>query len=193
MQFLRPVIVALSLFAGTASADTEEPKKNGWSFALFTGAMTNNNAGGSVNPQKVAFTDNYVAGAILGYSHALGGSNWSLGAELQFNRHFGKQDFGELVLPVVVRYHPEQPWLPYFDSLAFGLGGSRYTKLSQVEVDNYGDSRKTLIYWFLEAEIDFGHPRDSVFFRLHHRSNGFGAMMPNGGSNALVVGYRRDF
>lgn len=183
--------LTLTLLFSTSNAFAEEEKD--WSLAFFTGAMTNNVAAEAINPDKLSFSDNYVSGVILAYDYALGDSKWSLGAELQLNWHYGNQNFGEVAIPVVVRYRPDLQWFSSFNSFSFGLGGSGYTDISELETELAGSSRKTLIYWFLDAEFEIRNPRDSVFVRLHHRSDGYGTLEPAAGSNALVIGFRRAF
>lgn len=156
--------------------------------------MTDDRAAEALNPSRVEFVDKYLLGVALGYDRMIGTSRFSVGAELQFNAHFGGQRFWEAVLPLSVRYHPQNSWGNLFDSFAFGLGLSHYSEISQLEALNYnGTSRRTLIYWYLETEFAETNWGDNFFFRLHHRSNGYDTLEPNGGSNALVLGLRRRF
>jgi hypothetical protein len=80
--------------------------------------------------------------------------------------------------------------LPPLRSLAFGMGPSFATEVPPLEVENKGSSQQALLYWSLEAEFASPLPRDTIFARLHHRSNAWGAVADAGGSNVLVMGLR---
>lgn len=185
-------IASIFFCATTAAAD---PNADGtWYWAYQTGVMTDNRAAEALDPTRTELVDNYLAGFVLGYGHQIGDSRFSIGTELQANVHFGKQGFYEFVIPIAARYHPKKSWWGAFDSFAFGLGFSHYSEISKLERDNYNSqSRRNLIYWYLEVEFAELRPGDNLFARLHHRSNGYDTVKPNGGSNALVVGFRRKF
>ncbi len=139
------------------------------------------------------YADNNLIGYALAYDRPFYGSKWSVGFELQFSYHFGRQEYGEIGLPVTIRYRPEDPWLAQIESFSFGLGMSHTTEVSEVEVETRGGSRKDLFYWMLEAEFDTPSPETSWFVRIHHRSDAWGTLEPEGGSNAVVLGLRKDF
>jgi hypothetical protein len=183
--------LALSV-AGQAGATGEPAETLSWAFQA--GVMTNGRAPDAVQPGRVDLVDHYMLGFILGYNRRIADTRFSFGVELQANAHLGSQDFYEVVLPVSLRYHPEASWWDAFDSVAFGLGYSQYSEISELERENYdGMSRKGLIYWFLEVEFAELEQGDNLFLRLHHRSNGYGTVEPNGGSNAWLLGFRRAF
>ncbi|WP_259650445.1 hypothetical protein [Roseobacter sp. OBYS 0001] len=185
------VVIWGLLASGTARADV--PLEGTWSLGYQTGIMTNQRAHDAINPSKVEFVDNYLLGLLAGYDVPIGDSRFSFGIELQANMHFGDQGFYEIVVPVVLRYYPEESWWDAFDSFSFGLGGSHYSEISNVEREKYGESRRDLVYWFLEAEFATRNADETIFARIHHRSNAFDTLEPNGGSNAFVVGFRRAF
>ncbi|ABG32305.1 hypothetical protein CEP88_03675 [Roseobacter denitrificans] len=174
-------------------ARADVPDEGTWSLGYQTGVMTNQRAHEAINPSVVEFVDSYLLGVLAGYDVPIGESRFSFGIEFQANMHFGDQGFYEIVVPVVLRYHPEESWWDAFDSFSFGLGGSHYSEISNVERENYGESRRDLVYWFLEAEFATKNADETIFARIHHRSNAFDALEPNGGSNAFVVGFRRAF
>lgn len=161
-----------------------------WSHTGYLGAMTTDRVS-----EFVDGADYYGSGLLgyaLAYDHALN-ARWSVGFELQATYHFGEQSYGEFGLPVTIRYRPQQPWVAALDGFAFGLGMSHATEVPRIEVETRGGSRRNLIYWMLEAEFKTGDPDRSWFARIHHRSDAWGTLKPEGGSNALVLGLRHDF
>lgn len=164
-----------------------------WSVGVVAGNMTNNRANDLLRPGEYDFADNYFAGSMIGYDRQIGDTQWSWGAEIQVNLHFGNQEFLEFVLPATIRYRPQIAFLPDLGSFAFGLGFSYTTKVPQIEIDVRGDSARTLVYWLAETAISVGDSGDKLFFRVHHRSDAFGLLYPDSGSNAFAVGWRRPF
>ncbi len=194
MLFLAVVVsLALVPLPRSPAAQPLQHVNATWSFGSFAGVMTDDRASEALNPTRVRFVDQYLFGVMLGYDQPLGQSRLSLGFELQAVLHVGDQDFYEIALPLTLRYRPQDSWWDVFDSFAFGLGGSHYSQISDLEREVYGESRRNLFYWFLEAEFATNEPGETLFARLHHRSNAFGTLRPNGGSNALVFGIRRTF
>ena len=176
-----------------AQADVASKKGGEWWVGYFTGIMTNGKAHEALDPFSVEFVDTYVAGLVLGYERQIGDSKFSFGAEFQTNAHFGQQGFYEIAVPLVLRYHPEKSWWDAFDSFAFALGPSHYSEISELERENYGQSRRNLFYWYIETEFKTLDPKSSLFARIHHRSNAWDTLEPDGGSNAIVVGFRKKF
>lgn len=181
------VLTALSLaLTVTSSAVQATPDEQGtWWWAYQTGVMGDGRLGDAMNPGTLELAENYVLGGILGYDRQIGDSRFSIGAKLQANAHVGEQGYYEVVLPVSVRYHFINCWWDAFDSVGFGLGYSHYSEVSELERSNYdGDSRRNLIYWYLELEFAELKPGDNLLLRFHHRSNGYDTVEPDGGSNA---------
>lgn len=144
-----------------------------------------------IAPWDLQFTRNGLVGAAYGREWPLRWRGFSAGVEGQLSWHFGDQDYGELAVPVVLRYSPE--WSVPLRSFAYGLGVSHTSAVPQVEIDKGGASQRTLFYWMLE--VDFG-PRSSAWsglLRIHHRSNGFGWLDTAGSSNYLTLGLRKRF
>ncbi len=163
-----------------------------WSNTFYLGNMTENKWEELF--QGPDFVDNYLVGYALTYDRPIS-ERWSVGAELQFTYHFGDQDYGEIGLPLTMRYRPVEPWPKFFESVAFGVGLSYTTDESDVEIDNGNGEEvsQTLIYWMFETEFATNNPNRRWFVRIHHRSDGFETITPEGGSNALVLGIRQDF
>jgi hypothetical protein len=183
----------LTLCAETAAADSEKKSPGRWSVGLVAGNMTKNRANDLLRPREYDFADNYFTGAVVAYDKRIGDRSWSLGAELQVNVHFGDQEFLEFVLPATIRYHPDIPFFPALESLGFGLGLSHTTKVPELEIDVRGESARTLVYWLAESAFSVGNSGDELFLRVHHRSDAFGLLDPDSGSNAFAIGWRRPF
>jgi hypothetical protein len=193
-QFRKGLAVCVVLWVVAAQGAFANPDRETWSWAVQGGVMTDDRAAEALTPTRTRLEPEGLLGAVIGYDRQLGESRFSVGGEIQLNLHEGSQSFYEIALPVALRYHPEQSWWDAFDSFAFGLGLSHYSEVSELERANYdGMSRRTLIYWYIEVEFSELASGANLFWRLHHRSNGYGALMPNGGSNALVLGVRRAF
>jgi hypothetical protein len=161
-----------------------------WSHTGYVGVMTEDRVEQFSDGPELA--GNQLIGYAIAYDRPLN-RFWSVGFELQATYHFGDQEYYEFGLPLTVRYRPEAPWINAVESFAFGLGMSHATKVPDVEVETRGGSRRNLIYWMLEAEFATNDPTLSWFARIHHRSDAWGTLKPEGGSNALAFGLRKDF
>jgi hypothetical protein len=192
---MRSTVLGAALCLNAASAAADNKADGTWWWAYQTGVMTDGRASEALQPWRTEFVDYYMIGLSLGYDLPIANSNFTIGAEIQTNAHFGNQGYYELVgVPIALRYHPDNSWWGAFESFAFGLGYSHNSELSRLELDNYdGETRRNLFYWYLEVEFAELAPGDSFFMRLHHRSNAYDTVTPNGGSNALIVGFRRGF
>ena len=60
-------------------------------------------------------------------------------------------------------------------------------------MENFDTSQQWLVYWMVEVELAPPESPWSGFGRLHHRSDAFGLVADDGGSNALVLVARRRF
>ncbi|MGA9254566.1 MAG: hypothetical protein WBV71_19240 [Roseobacter sp.] len=138
-------VVLMSLNAAPLAADVSSKQGGEWSFGYQTGVMTNGRAHEMFIPSDLEFVDAYLAGFVLGYERQISDSKFSYGVEFQVNGHFGQDSFYEIVVPAIVRYHPEKSWWDAFDSFAFALGGSHNSKRSQLEIFNYREFRRNLI------------------------------------------------
>ncbi|MEW9920782.1 hypothetical protein AB2B41_14295 [Marimonas sp. MJW-29] len=159
----------------------------------FGAVLTKNTFEQAVDPFAVEFADSYLIGVGIGWERRIARSRFHFGAQFQAVAHAGRQDHFEFNLPLVLRYVPPDPWPRWLESASFGLGLSHATKVPQVEIDRTGESQRTFAYWLAELEIDTGHPENTMFVRLHHRSDAFGAFEAESGSTALSVGWRMPF
>lgn len=114
--------------------------------------------------------------------------------EAQVGKYFGEQDHWEFNLPIIgIRWH-RFPWDDHLaTSFAWGIGPSYATQIPEIELETNTSSSHWLVYWF--AELTFGPPTKNweLLFRLHHRSDSFGLVADDGGSNALGAGLRYRF
>lgn len=132
-----------------------------------------------------------VFGGGLGYETPLAGPIlW--GFEANLLAHLGDESHWEIALPVTLRYAPETGLGPV-RSLGAGLGLSYASALPEVELDRHGETERTLITWHLELEFGRADAAQNGFLRLHHRSDGFGLIDVDTGSNAVLVGLRQRF
>lgn len=118
----------------------------------------------------------------------------SVELEAQVGKYFGDQDHWEFNMPILgFRWH-RFPWDERLDtSFAWGIGPSYATEEPEIELETNANTSRWLIYWF--GELTFGPPAANweVLLRLHHRSDGFGSVAEDGGSNALGAGLRFHF
>jgi len=114
--------------------------------------------------------------------------------EAQIGKYFGDQDHWEFNLPIIAfRWH-RFPWDRYLsNTIAWGIGPSYATEVPAVELETNDDSSRWLIYWY--GELTFAPPVANweLMLRLHHRSDGFGFVAEDGGSNAVCAGLRYRF
>lgn len=165
-----------------------------FSLAIYGGRLTREKWQKALSPgADFADATIVVAAASWTFSRFFDGK---LSAELeaQVGKYFGDQDHWEFNLPLLgVRWH-RFPWDEYLaTSLAWGIGPSYATGVPEVELETNGSSSRWLIYWF--GELTLGPPAAGweVLLRLHHRSDGFGTVADDGGSNAVCAGLRYRF
>ena len=120
--------------------------------------------------------------------------NLSCEWEAQAGKYVGDQDHWEFNLPILAfRWH-RFPWDQHLaTSFAWGIGPSYATRVPKIEIETNDSSNRWLVYWF--GELTLGPPTAGweVLIRLHHRSDAFGIVADDGGSNALCAGVRWRF
>jgi hypothetical protein len=118
----------------------------------------------------------------------------SLELEGQVGKYFGDQDHWELNFPIFgLRWH-RFPWDAHVaTSFAWGIGPSYASEIPPIELETNDSSNRWLVYWY--AEVTLGPPKKAweALFRLHHRSDSFGLVADDGGSNAVCAGIRYRF
>jgi hypothetical protein len=157
--------------------------------SVFAGRMVSNGwEDVFTEPGHLDWRESGVVGVAYGRDWPLT-RRLSFGAEGQMVFHFGEQVHAEFNLPVYLRYSPES--LHPLESASFGMGPSFATEVPEIEVETKGGSQRALLYWSIEFEFLTPRPDMFVYARLHHRSNVFGIVADEGGSNAVVIGLRR--
>lgn len=184
------LVLAHVAIAGGGSESTKDKPS---AIAVFGGLVTNNDWEDALAPWDLEYRESFLAG--LAISHRIGRFDHRIDFEIegQVVRHFGDQDHWEFNLPIVGRWKTF-PWDEDVDtSLAFGIGPSYANEKPPAEVAIEGDSHRLLVYWM--AEIEAGPPDSDwrAVIRIHHRSGAFGLVADEGGSNAIVIGFKQRF
>lgn len=144
-------------------------------------------------PWEVDFLDSYMVGAAIGFERQTPWSSVDIGAEAQLVKWFGDQTHWELnAMPIIGRYRFNGVAGP-LRSLAFGLGFSYASEIPRYELESDGESNRFMIYWSAEAEFGKPDAEFAPFIKVHHRSNAFGLIEEEAGSNAIALGLRRRF
>ncbi len=174
-------------------AQESDPDPNN-AVTLFGGWLTDNNWEEASSPGVVEFRDSWLLGLAASRRISQFGKGLSLELEGQVVRHFGDQTHWEFNLPIIARWETF-PWDNVIEtSLAWGIGPSYASEKPAEEVAREGDSQRWLVYWLAELELGLPGQRDwTALMRLHHRSEAFGLIADEGGSNVLAVGVRRRF
>ena len=188
------LIVQLSAMAiiFSASASGAESRHRFY-FDTFAAVMTENRFYEVFDPSELKLANSGLLGVGIGWDRRISNSRFHFGVQFQAVAHAGRQDHLEFNLPLVLRYTPPHPVPRWLKSASFGLGLSHATKVPQVELDRTGESQRTYAYWLTEVEVSMPRSDNSMFFRLHHRSDAYGAFEANGGSTALAFGWRVPF
>lgn len=190
LRAIAAVFLSIALGLAPDVSDASETRRT---VALVAGQMTSNGIDEVFLPGKTDFINAGFAGVALGWEAQLDNPRWRAGIELQVNQHFGKNDHQEIVAPLTIRYSPDRPWPRAIDSFAFGLGLSHATSTPNTEIARRGNSQRTLVYFSLETAFAVGDRDSTLFLRLHHRSDAYGLMATDSGSNAFALGFRKSF
>ena len=114
--------------------------------------------------------------------------------EGQVAKHDGIQRHWELNGLGVARWEPF--WWDRFleTSAAFGLGLSYATEKPQAERQVEGSTEQWMLYWMMELALGLPqYPQIALISRIHHRSEAYGLLANEGGSNALAIGLKYRF
>ncbi len=183
----------VGLLTGALVAATPSFAEGEWSIGAFGGQMTSNDWIRIFDPASLDWENSYLYGLTLSYERPRADSRFTWGAELQLVQHTGLQDHNEINFPVTLRYTPDDSWFGVFDSFSYGIGLSLASDKPEIELNRKEDTAELLIYWMAELEFDTPLEQQDVFVRLHHRSDGYGLMEVDNGSNGIVFGFRQRF
>lgn len=182
----------LLFFLLTTTAVAEQPE---YALNLYGAKLTSNNFEDFFSdPDRLDFVDSQLF--VLSLAKRLGSYRQRLNYEVegQLVKHDGIQQHWEFNALGALRWEPFW-WDRYLEtSAAFGLGPSFATEKPKAEVRNEGDSEQWMIYWMLELALSLPQRPDiALITRIHHRSEGFGLVADEGGSNALAIGLKYRF
>lgn len=163
---------------------------------LFGGAFQSANFGHAFFPLTAPYEDAYLIGG--GYQRTL----WTygdgrFGTEVGLAARHGDKWSGEAWAGVFARYdgYVLADTLRISPSITFGLSATTGTVGSEAKrVKDLGHSDPLLFY--LGPEVDFSlvdHPQWEVFWRIQHRSGGFGTIADIDASNGETLGIRYKF
>ena len=185
------ILCSLIIFMATA-VFAEEPK---YALNIYGAKLTSNN-------WDEFFTDSsgtdFIDSKILVVSLAkrIGRHQDLLSYEIegQVAKHDGIQDHWEFNALGAVRWEPFW-WDRHLEtSVAFGLGPSFATDTPKAEVQNEGESQNFMLYWMMELALSLPEKPDlALITRIHHRSEAYGLIADEGGSNALAIGLKVRF
>lgn len=190
MRLVTAVLIVLFITAGPCSA-----QRYPYALSLYGGQMTTNHVEDFFTDNRLNFKDSYLLALTL--AKHLGRFSNQLNYELegQIVKHVKFQDHWEFNLLGVLRWDNFfwDDWLE--TSTAFGLGASYATAHPEVEIENDGETANLLVYWMLELAVApfKSLPQWEWLARIHHRSDAFGLVADDGGSNALAFGVRYRF
>ena len=166
-----------------------------YSLNIYGAKMTGNNWEEIVTESdKLDFIDSKMIAIAL--AKRLGPYQPRLNYEVegQIVKHFSIQNHWEFNALGVLRWEPF--WWDRFieTSAAFGLGASYATDIPEAEVRIEGDSQRWMAYWMMEVALSHPQaPNIALITRIHHRSEVFGLIADEGGSNSLAVGLKVNF
>jgi hypothetical protein len=186
--FLTVLFVLLGTFCVAVPASRAAERL--YALNVYGGRLTSNRWGDFFTPgEALDFRDSYLLTVALARRVGTYGDKASFEIEGQVVKHFNGQEHWEFNGLVAARWEAFW-WDEHIDtSLAFGLGPSFATEKPVVESEG-----QNLVYWMIELALGLPqYPRTAVITRIHHRSNAFGLVGDEGGSNSLALGLKYRF
>ncbi len=185
-------LLILSIFLSASCCNAE---KYQYSLNFYSGQMTTNHFEDFFTEETVNYSKSYLLALSLARTIGHWRNKLSYEVEGQVVKHFNYQNHWEFNLLGVLRWEkfPWDNWLQ--TSAAFGLGPSWATRRPKIEIENDGETARFMVYWMTELAIApfSSRPNLELFSRIHHRSDAFGLVADDGGSNALAFGLRYRF
>jgi hypothetical protein len=172
--------------------NTKKPKD--FAITVYGGQMTDNDWLDPFASESIELRDSWLIGLAGSKELKTFFDHLVVEFEGQVVRHLGEQDHWEFNAPIIFRWE-KFPWDNVVDtSVAYGIGPSYATKVPSEEVAREGDSDRWLVYWMIEIELGLPRIQDwSAIVRLHHRSEAWGVVADEGGSNVLAIGLKYRF
>ncbi|TVQ55561.1 MAG: hypothetical protein EA355_09490 [Rhodobacteraceae bacterium] len=191
MRRLAPIAFVLAA-APVAAQDAPDPR---YAFTGFGGVMLDDVwEDVFLQPWNLTVEKAGLAG-VAASARVWRPTSWlDVEVESQLVFHFGDQRNVEVNAPIVTARWTAPPWARWIDStVAYGIGVSWASERPALELQNNRSTEKVMQYWMIE--LDAALPADDwrLVGRLHHRSVAYGLWGAAGGSNALVLGLRRQF
>lgn len=188
-------LFCLACLFAMASASLTQAEELPYSLNVYGAKLTSNH-------WEEFFTEssqlNFIDSKLLAISLAkrIGGYQNLLSYEVegQIVKHDGLQQHWEFNALGTVRWEPFWWDRSLETSAAFGLGPSFATEKPRAEVMNEGDSQQWMLFWMMELALNLPQqPNWALIGRIHHRSEGYGLVADEGGSNALALGLKYRF
>jgi hypothetical protein len=175
---------------GSRKKPEEKPEELKWAVTLYSGVFSTDHLY-EILALSANYEQSYIGVAALSWQFFRLGEHIRLEVEGQVAKHFGEQHNWELNALVIGRW-VTFPWNAYLDTtFAVGEGISYATEVPALEREE-GASQ-----WlnYLLVEVTFAlpkYPEWAIVGRIHHRSDFFGALAPNG-SNVVAAGIKYRF
>jgi hypothetical protein len=185
------LLLSVSIFAAP-STWAAEPLN---SLNVYGGRMTSDHwEDVFIGTFNLDFVDSYFLAVGLARKVGEYRDRMSFEIEGQVVKHFDYMDHWEFNGALTGRWE-KFPWDASLDtSLAFGIGPSYATDEPEVEIDNNDETSKFLVYWMIELALGLPeYPQTALILRLHHRSDAWGLINKDGGSNGIGCGIKYRF
>lgn len=182
-------------FPAPAQKQSDPAGEKLYAFSLYGGRMTSNHIDDFIDSaEDIDFEKSWLTVAALSRRIANYKDLISFEIEGQLARHFRLQDHWEFNSLIAARWEPFW-WDQTLDtSFAVGVGPSYATDKPEIEIDNNDETARLLVYMMFEFEFALpDRPGPSLILRIHHRSNAFGLIHEDGGSNAFTAGLKYRF
>jgi len=189
------LVAAITVFFIISSASDGRAGDGLYALNVYTARMSTNHMGDFFNPNgDINFTDSYLVAATLAKRIGSWDEKASFELEGQIVKHFHLQTHWEFNALASARWEAFW-WDNYLDtSVAFGIGPSYATDEPEIEIENDGKTARFLVYLMVELAVALpSYPHTALIVRIHHRSNAFGLVAEEGGSNALALGLKWTF
>lgn len=191
LLFLAPLLTGMLLIT---AADASEATADSY-VAVYGGRLSADPLFETLTLQASFEHDHRLRGFAVGHTLARYRRQRSLAVEVQYNQHYGVQEYEEAVLVAIYRWAGFSWDHHVRTTFAVGEGVSWLSELSQLEARRHTNTSRWLNYLLFEATLAPPSSHHWRFLiRVHHRSGIYGLINDvHGASNAMVLGIRYDF